>query len=71
MYSQNRYRELMRVSRQWRNLETLKHNGCAHDATIKCAEGNLAMFCATCPQPGINVSVNEVMQMDNPYVTRI
>jgi hypothetical protein len=56
---QDRYRELMRVSRQWRNLQALKRSGAAH-ASNERGPGDLALFCATCPQPGINVSMDEL-----------
>ncbi|KAG1844998.1 hypothetical protein F4604DRAFT_1595844, partial [Suillus subluteus] len=52
----DRYRELMRVARQWRQLKLLKWNGFGHEAkSIK--PGDLALFCAACPQPGINVTL--------------
>ncbi|KAG1857462.1 hypothetical protein F4604DRAFT_1882997 [Suillus subluteus] len=52
----DRYRELMRVARQWRQLKLLKWNGFGHEAkSIK--PSNLALFCAACPQPDINVTL--------------
>jgi len=52
---QNRYRELMRVSRQWRDLLARKRFGYGHDADKKPGNGDLALFCPACPQPGVNL----------------
>lgn len=52
---QNRYRELMRVSRQWRNLKYLKWHGFGHKTSETPGSGGLALFCAACPQPGVNL----------------
>ena len=52
--AQNRYRELLRVSRQWRNLKEWKWFGFAHRKEIP-GPAELALFCPTCPQPGINL----------------
>jgi hypothetical protein len=49
---QNRYRELMRVSRQMRKLEVSK---CFRAVYGTSSHGNLAIFCPSCPQPGINL----------------
>lgn len=71
----NRYAELRRLSRQYRNLKLWKMHGRAHDepdATFDQTEiskqrsgaeeykhlGKLALFCASCPQPGINLPEN-------------
>jgi hypothetical protein len=55
MLSQNRYQELMRVSRQWRFLQVQKKFGFGHDTAKKPGNGDLAEFCPACPQPGINI----------------
>ncbi|KAG2742517.1 hypothetical protein P692DRAFT_201842065 [Suillus brevipes Sb2] len=52
----DRYQELMRVVRQWRQLKLLKWNGFGHDKEDP-KEGELALFCPACPQPGINVTL--------------
>ncbi|KAG1846470.1 hypothetical protein F4604DRAFT_1595029, partial [Suillus subluteus] len=52
----DRYQELMRVARQWRQLKLLKWNGFCHERRDP-KDGELALFCTTCPQPGINVAV--------------
>ncbi|KAG1887759.1 hypothetical protein F4604DRAFT_1570502, partial [Suillus subluteus] len=54
----DRYRELMRVSRQWRDLMNRKHFGFGHSSLVKPGPGNLALFCAACPQPGINMPLH-------------
>src|SRR5271163_4934873 len=51
---QNRYRELLRVSRQWRNLKEWKWFGFGHRKEIP-GPAEMALFCPTCPQPGINL----------------
>lgn len=51
----NRYRELMRVSRIWRNLKYRKWHGFAHGKDTIPGPGTLALFCVACPQPGINL----------------
>ncbi|TFK59289.1 hypothetical protein BDN72DRAFT_734315, partial [Pluteus cervinus] len=50
----NRYHELSRVIRQWRLMKYLKWFGFAHSKKTP-GRGELALFCATCPQPGINL----------------
>lgn len=50
----DRYRELMRVSREWRHLKTLKWYGFGHEEREP-GPGELATFCPACPQPGINL----------------
>jgi hypothetical protein len=53
----DRYRELLRISRQWRHLNQLKDNGYGFgDSTPSI--GDLATFCPTCPQPNINLPPN-------------
>ena len=53
----NRYHELLRVSRQWRNLELRKSFGFGHhDAPPQ--TGQMGHGCASCPQPGINLPDN-------------
>ncbi|KAG1787299.1 uncharacterized protein HD556DRAFT_1247044, partial [Suillus plorans] len=52
----DRYRELMRVARQWRKLKLLKWNGFGHEEK-EVRPGDLALFCLACPQPGINVTL--------------
>ena len=53
----DRYRELMRVLREWRNLMSLKRMGYGHSpvSAMSPPEGGLALFCPACPQPDINL----------------
>ncbi|KAG1848923.1 hypothetical protein DFJ58DRAFT_716992 [Suillus subalutaceus] len=62
----DRYRELMRAARQWRQCKLYKWHGFAHkDDQPK--DGDLALFCPACPQPGINLdlSTGTVAQSDD------
>ncbi|KAG1795013.1 uncharacterized protein HD556DRAFT_1365543 [Suillus plorans] len=65
----DRYRELMRVARQWRQLKTMKWHGFGHHSDNP-STGELALFCPTCPQPGINVLLSEVESLDDLKYTR-
>ena len=56
--SQDRYRELLRISRQWRDLRNRMRAGQAHDRTSRFVPGGLALFCPACPQSGINIPPN-------------
>lgn len=53
----NRYIELRRLSRAWRNLRLHQQHGFSfhedHDSP-----GSMAFFCAACPQPGINLKAD-------------
>ncbi|KAF8261851.1 hypothetical protein EI94DRAFT_1604708 [Lactarius quietus] len=50
----NLYRQLLRASRQWRDLRNRMESGLGHqdDDGI---DGSMAIFCPACPQPGINL----------------
>jgi hypothetical protein len=48
----------MRVSRQWRDLILWKEFGKGHDPKGPSSQGDLALFCPACPQPGINTPAN-------------
>jgi hypothetical protein len=58
----NLYHELRRMSRIWRWMKKLKWAGMAHRHifTTDPKPGELANFCPTCPQPGINLPDNWV-----------
>jgi hypothetical protein len=45
----------MRMGRQWLHLKELKWFGFGHTKK-KPGPGDLALFCAGCPQPGVNLS---------------
>ncbi|KAN0088257.1 hypothetical protein V8E55_005314 [Tylopilus felleus] len=49
------YRELMKVARAWQDLTNCKRAGFGHDSDRVPGHGDLAIFCAACPQPGINL----------------
>ncbi|KAI9432714.1 hypothetical protein H4582DRAFT_1820825 [Lactarius indigo] len=53
---QNRYKQLLRASRQWRDLKNRMESGLGHqpDGEIH-PDGAMAIFCPACPQPGINL----------------
>ncbi|KAG2109815.1 hypothetical protein DEU56DRAFT_874492 [Suillus clintonianus] len=65
----DRYRELMRVARQWRQLKAMKWHGFGHRSDSPNA-GDLALFCPACPQPGINVSLSGDESLDEWKYTR-
>ncbi|KAL6298889.1 hypothetical protein BKA93DRAFT_820168 [Sparassis latifolia] len=54
----DRYRELMRVSRQWRDIAVRKWFGFGHDLLKSPGRGELAYFCPACPQPCLNLPEN-------------
>ncbi len=56
----NLYNELRRMSRLWRWMKRLKWNGFAHNGQdpMNVDPGALAIYCPTCPQPGINIPDN-------------
>ncbi|KAF9470579.1 hypothetical protein BDN70DRAFT_777251, partial [Pholiota conissans] len=53
----SRYRQLLRVSLQWRHLKMLKRGGRGHDeaGVAGTKDGELAVQCPSCPHPGINL----------------
>ncbi|KAF8956034.1 hypothetical protein BDZ97DRAFT_1672276, partial [Flammula alnicola] len=54
----NRYRELRRLSREYRNLKLWKCMAVGMTnlpAAPEIARGKLGLFCPTCPQPGVNL----------------
>jgi hypothetical protein len=54
-WHQDRYEELMRVTRQWRDLKYRKWHGFAHTPDKEPGKGALALCCPTCPQPEVNI----------------
>ena len=54
----DRYRELMRALRQWRDLASRRRAGLPFDSTVQLKPGSLALFCPACPQPGVNLPEN-------------
>ena len=51
----DRYRELMRCLRQWRDLQSRRRAGYPLEPITSLKPGSLALFCPACPQPGINL----------------
>ncbi|KAJ7453372.1 hypothetical protein B0H11DRAFT_1741449 [Mycena galericulata] len=66
----NVYAAFIRCSRQWRNLTALKRAGVLHTQNRGRCAGDLALFCVTCPQPGKNVSIDEVKASSDPKLYR-
>ena len=54
----DRYRELMRALRQWRDLASRRRAGQPLEPEVELKPGDLALFCPACPQPGINLPEN-------------
>ncbi|KAH9017834.1 hypothetical protein EDB85DRAFT_1874207 [Lactarius pseudohatsudake] len=51
----NLYRQLLRASRQWRDLRNRMEQGLGHQPEGDAPDGCMAIFCPACPQPGINL----------------
>ncbi|KAI9429672.1 hypothetical protein H4582DRAFT_1826218 [Lactarius indigo] len=52
----NLYKQLLRASRQWRDLRNRIQNGLGHlQVRDPANDGSMAIFCPACPQPGINL----------------
>ncbi|KAI6044319.1 hypothetical protein EDC04DRAFT_2561517 [Pisolithus marmoratus] len=62
----DRYRELLRVSRAWRNLKLLKWKG-FYPGSCKLDCGGLVLFCPACPQPGINIPEMDDVELSHTY----
>ena len=62
--TQDRYRELMHVSRQWRDIQIRAQFGFGHDTHNIPGDGDLAEFCPACPQPGVNLPQNWHQEKD-------
>ena len=66
----DRYREFMRVVRQYRHLRQRQWSGAAHDGPQDQKNGQMALFCAACPQPGLNLPENWQTDADQ-YASKI
>jgi hypothetical protein len=64
---QDRYRELLRVSREWRVLISHKRFGFGYGQGEEQKPGSMAIFCALCAQPGINLP-EDWREYENRYV---
>ncbi|KAI9451585.1 hypothetical protein BJY52DRAFT_1190868 [Lactarius psammicola] len=55
-HSHNQYKQLLRASHQWRDLKNRMQTGLGYQAEQETPQdGSMAIFCPTCPQPGINL----------------
>jgi len=59
---QDRYRELMRASQQWEDIQTRMQYGCGHGKIP--GDGDLYEFCPACPRIGINLRSGWRNEMD-------
>ena len=57
----------MRIVREWRHIQLLKRMGRGHDSmgAAGTKEGECAVLCPACPQPGKNLSTNWQRQPEN------
>ncbi|KAJ6517571.1 hypothetical protein DFH09DRAFT_940379 [Mycena vulgaris] len=53
----DRYHEFLRMTREWRHLQMLKRSARGHDpeGVANTQEGECALLCPACPQPGKNL----------------
>ncbi|KAN0130001.1 hypothetical protein V8E53_012155 [Lactarius tabidus] len=66
-YVQNRYKQLLHASRQWRDLKNRMKSGLGHKAEQETSEdGSMSIFCPACPQPGVNLP-NDWKTKYSPY----
>ena len=63
--------KLFRVLQQWRNLRQQKWSGQPYDPESCCTAGSLALFCAMCPQPGVNLLENWQQDPDKDTYIRM
>ncbi|KAH8982005.1 hypothetical protein EDB86DRAFT_2767745, partial [Lactarius hatsudake] len=63
----NMYKQLLRTSRQWRDIKSRMEQGLGHQSEDTAPDGSLAIFCPACPQPGINLP-NDWKTRYEPYV---
>ncbi|KAH9843233.1 uncharacterized protein C8Q71DRAFT_794366 [Rhodofomes roseus] len=60
----DRYCELLRCSRQWRNLKYRKWRGYGHTEE-ELGPGRLALSCVACPHPGVNLEADWERDVDS------
>ena len=53
--AQDRYRELLRVSREWCDIHNHIRAGVVHDRLDNLVDGGLTVFCPACLQMDINI----------------
>ena len=59
----------MRVARQWRLLKSLKWKGFGI-GDISPKQGDLALFCPACPQPGVNIPIDDTANFSDWQYTQ-
>ena len=70
LFTQDQYHEQMRLSRQWRHLKKKIKFGLVHSQG-NTGPGDLAFFCPTCPQPGVNLPANWAQDTDDWKYQRV
>lgn len=53
--AKNLYKQLLRVSRQWRDLKNRMEHGLGYQPEENIPDGSMAVFCPACPQPEVNL----------------
>ncbi|KAH9022520.1 hypothetical protein EDB83DRAFT_2231091 [Lactarius deliciosus] len=70
-YVPNLYKQLLRASHQWWDLKNRIQSGLGHQnggTSTSASDGSMAIFCPTCPQPGINLPDDwKIRYHDQPY----
>jgi len=62
----------LRTCHLWRNIKYRKWNGFGHSDIKEPGPGSLALFCAACPQPNINLLVEwseDPFKLVDPFMT--
>ncbi|KAG9092599.1 hypothetical protein FS749_015599 [Ceratobasidium sp. UAMH 11750] len=60
----DRYREFLRVTRQWQHLQDLKRAGSTQIARVSQATADLVLRCPVCPQRGVNFQLQDIQDDD-------
>ena len=57
------YEQFLRLVCQWHHLKLLKHSGWGHDPNgiLNTKEGECAVLCLACPQPGKNMVISSLI----------
>ncbi|KAF8259676.1 hypothetical protein EI94DRAFT_1614829 [Lactarius quietus] len=66
----NMYKQLLRASRQWRDLKNRMEQGLGHQEGKDIREGAMSVFCPACPQPGINLPDDWSMRYEPKQLIR-
>ncbi|KAI0941523.1 hypothetical protein AcW1_003396 [Taiwanofungus camphoratus] len=66
----DRYQQFLRVTRQWSHLKDLMQHGFGYPSRQQPGEGDLAFFCAACPQSGVNLDPDWKEHSDQSVYTR-